>query len=204
LRGQKTTKTSAIQGQRIKLIPDATKSPALPSDPGAMRTQIGSNEDPAQCTTNNTGECEIGINNGLQFLGLKDPSTLASQYDFEVETPQASGATFIGNAPLSEEDRKKVADQLKETGLKYADLKFNDYKIGDRWITSLGYGAKLDYDLDYKLDLGLRYKIEPDLCRTIQPGPSLGTSTVHLSADSGEIPSATLPLSALTMQEKAR
>ncbi len=204
LKGANGTKTSEIGGQRIKLIPDATKNPALPTDPGAQKDQTGADDDPAQCTTDDDGECQIVIADTRTTLGLGLKWDVSARYDYEVETPQSSGATVIGDEPLSDADKDTIVDELTGNGLDEDDIEFNNYRLGDKWVTGIGYGLKYDYGDDWSLDLGLKYKIEPDLCRTIQPGPPLGSSPQNYSAIGGEIPGAVISLPGHMTQENAQ
>jgi hypothetical protein len=184
LRGEE--KGEPIENQVVKLFP--TEEPDLPGTGTKEAQDTGFDKDPVQCTTGADGECKAQVPpEDRAAYGLPDTGALPAHYRADYELPKDSGG-------VAETIGKPAEPDVKTGTPAGAEVKYEEFKIGNRTFVRLVYvlphDVEHDFEEQFKPVLGESY--EEDYCRDKQPGPPLGMQPSSFSALNHDLPEASV------------
>ena len=176
-----------IAGQNIALFPF---KPALPvfDNPGPTGNDFGFNRDPARCTTQPNGGCNIPIqNDDRPLFGFpNDPNQPTNAFGMNIQPQKVNGGYLTGNQPipnftpfLPNGVTPIVGDPLNINGETFTPIFFN-----------FPFNVPFDVSNLQPQFPGLLI----DFCFTKQPGPPLGMEPESYSALNHELPQASVTI----------
>jgi hypothetical protein len=178
---------SALPTETLALL---YPKPDLPGTGTRETRDKGFDRDPAKCTTNAEGRCEIKIQqDDRELYGLATSSKKPNHYRLEFNTLQHSGG-------VAETTGKGGKRDL--SGIVPADgrIAVDEFKIGGRSYTRLGFDQPSDGDqpLIERASRALDAKVEKDLCERTKPALAGDMQPTSFSAINNALPAATIKL----------
>jgi len=174
-----TDSGTALPSETVALL---YPKPGLPGTGTRQARDTGFDRDPAKCTTNAEGRCEIEIQqDDRQFYGLATSSTKPNHYRLDFNSLQHSGG-------VAKTTGKRGKSELPAGGTT------EEFKIGNDNYARLGFDQPENKNLIEQASRALGAKVETDRCERTKPAQAGDMQPASFSAINNALPATTIKL----------